>query len=225
MRSRQLLVDHVLIVSYDADSTAARIFERTGLASLPGGEHVGLGTRNQIVPLVMGFLEIVEVHDKSLARDNAFGRLGLAGLAAASAHGAEESMFNWSTVVADIAPVAERTGTECIALTREGVRALLCGVDEAAGEPCRPFFIQRGPMDTHPGLRPAAHAVDVIGFSRLAATASGRGPEMWLDEVPKGSTTFDLLAGGRPGLTRVEISVRGADPVVLTADQPTGIAR
>jgi hypothetical protein len=221
---RSLLVDHVLIVTHDPDSTVGELYERTGLRAQPGGEHVGLGTRNQIVPLGEGFLEIVEVYDKALARDNAFGRLGLAGLADATARGAQESLFAWSTAVPDVAPVAERTGTECVALTRAGVSALLCSVDQATNDPSRPFFLQRGPTDAHPGERPAAHAVQPIGFTRLDATRSQQDPEVWLHDVPSGSVTVNLLDDHRRGLTRVEIGIRGADPVVLTAGHPTGIA-
>lgn len=218
-------MDHVLIVSHEADSTAGMLFEQTGLRAFPGGEHVGVGTRNQIVPLGNGFLEIVEVHDETLARGNAFGRLGLAGLRAATARGAQESLFAWSTVVTHVAPIAERLGTECMTLTRAGMRALLCGVDEAADEPCRPFFLQRGPTGAHPGSRPVAHLVEAVGFLRVEASWSDRALGTWLDAVPIGLTVFDLRTGDRPGLTRVEIDVQDADPVVLTSDQPTGAAR
>ena len=225
MSPRRLLVDHVLIVTHDPKSTIGGLYERTGLRALSGGEHVGLGTRNHIVPLGNGFLEIVEVHDKALARHNAFGRLGLAGLANAIARGAPDSLFAWSTAVPDIAPVAERTGTEIMALTRAGVSAMLCGIDQAIDDPSRPFFLQRGPDDANPGARPTAHAVEPIGFTRLDATRSSAAPEVWLPNVPSGSVTVNLLDDNRRGLTRVEIGIRGADPVVLTAEQPTGIAR
>ena len=67
--ARLVSVDHVLIVSRDPAATAEQLFVRTGLASIPGGEHDGLGTRNVIVPLGEGYLEIVPVHLGLMTRD------------------------------------------------------------------------------------------------------------------------------------------------------------
>ena len=115
---RKVAIDHVLIVSRDPASTAHQLFEPTGLAWIPGGEHDGLGTRNVIFPLGVGYLEIVEAHDESLARANPFGRLVLAGLADADIAGRNESLFAWSVAVDDASAVAARLAGE-----RLGARA------------------------------------------------------------------------------------------------------
>ena len=44
-------IDHAIIGARDIDAVADRLWERHGLASLPGGRHPGWGTHNRIVPL------------------------------------------------------------------------------------------------------------------------------------------------------------------------------
>ena len=44
-------IDHVIYAVDDLDTAGAALFDREGLASVPGGRHEGWGTANRIVPL------------------------------------------------------------------------------------------------------------------------------------------------------------------------------
>jgi hypothetical protein len=221
--ARGVAIDHVLIVSRDPAATAHELFERSGLAWIPGGEHDGLGTRNVIVPLGVGYLEIVEVHDESLARANPFGRLVLAGLAAAEAAGRNESLFAWSVAVDDASTVAARLDVGMMSLSRAGVSVQLAGVEESATDPARPFFLQRAAGQESPARRPANHRVEPTGFGRIEIATHS--VAHWLDEMPVGETAFASSAADASSLKSVEILVRDGALITLTAAKPLGSLR
>jgi len=223
MSGRRVLVDHVLIVSHDAGSTCSELEERTGLRSVPGGQHQGLGTRNQIVPLGGGFLEILEIHDPELAALNPFGKLALAGLADATARGRLDSLAAWSTVVADIRPASAGMSGPVLHLTREGVSALLTGVEEATVDPSRPFYLQRGPSDADPGQRAAGHLHRPVGFARLTASRARSADQWQVESIPTGTTEFDIHEGDRSMVLTVEINLQNGAAVLLSSDCPTGV--
>jgi hypothetical protein len=221
--ARGVAIDHVLIVSRDPASTALELFERTGLAWIPGGEHDGLGTRNVIVPLGIGYLEIVEAHDESLARANPFGRLVLAGLAAAEAAGRNESLFAWSVAVDDASAVAAGLEVGMMSLSRAGVSVQLAGVEESVTDPARPFFLQRAAGQESPSRRPADHQVEPMGFGRIEIATHSMAD--WLGEVPFGKTAFETSTSDPSSLKSVDILVSDGPLITLTSAEPLGPLR
>jgi len=216
----RVAIDHVLIVSRDLVATAAALFERTGLASVPGGVHDGLGTRNAIVPLGVGYLEIVEAHDEALARANPFGRLVLAGHAAAQQAGRDDVLFAWSVAVDDAPAVAARLDIGTMSLSRAGVSVQLAGVEESVADPARPFFLQRASGQESPASKPAGHRVDPIGLSRISIVTPNE--PSWINEVPTGEITFDCVSEPVAALISVDINLRNGDTIHLTAMEPVG---
>jgi hypothetical protein len=149
-----------------------KAFEWPGLASIEGGRHPGWGTANRIVPLGDAYLELVAVVDEAEAADSAFGRW----VASAPA-----GPLGWAVRTDRLDAVAARLGlavTEGSRVGRDGrlIRWRLAGVEEAAAEPCRPFFIEWAPGTTLPGRAgdPAEIALELTGdAARLSA---------WLDQ-------------------------------------------
>ncbi len=74
-------IDHVVALSSSPAVDAAQL-EAFGLAALPGGRHAAWGTRNVVLPLVGAYLEFLDVEDRAIAAQSAFGRSVLSGLAA-----------------------------------------------------------------------------------------------------------------------------------------------
>jgi hypothetical protein len=216
--SRGVAIDHVLIVSRDLAVTSAELFERTGLASIPGGVHDGLGTRNVIVPLGVGYLEIVEAHDEALARANPFGQLVLAGHAAAQQAGRDDILFAWSVAVDDAPAVAARLDIGTMSLSRAGVSVQLAGVEESVADPARPFFLQRASGQESPASKPAGHRVDPIGLSRISIVTPNE--PSWINEVPTGEINFDCVSEPASALISVDINLRNGDTIRLTANGP-----
>lgn len=65
-------LDHAVIVVPDLERAAARLVA-AGLAVRAGGRHDGHGTRNLLVPLVDGYLELITVEDREMARASRIG--------------------------------------------------------------------------------------------------------------------------------------------------------
>jgi hypothetical protein len=135
-------IDHAIWATRDLDAAAAAFERDHGLAAEGGGRHDGLGTRNRIVPLGGGYLELLAVADEEEAAGSPLGRT----VAAAS-----EGWIGWAVVVDDVAGVAARLGTEVTTLSRAGFSAQLTGVTEALAEPALPFFLQRSAESPDPG--------------------------------------------------------------------------
>ena len=214
-------IDHVLIVSRDLAATAAGLLQRTGLASIPGGVHDGLGTRNVIVPLGVGYLELVEAFDEMLAQENPFGRLVLAGHAAAQQAGRDDVLFAWSVAIDDASDVAARLDVGMMSLSRAGVSVQLAGVEESVADPARPFFLQREPGQESPASKPAGHRVDPIGLSHISIATPNE--PSWLNEVPAGEITFDCVSEPVSALISVDIDLRDGATICLTANEPLGV--
>ena len=133
-------IDHAIWATADLDAAAARFEREYGLAPAGGGRHEGMGTHNRIVPLGGGYLELLAVADAAEAAGSA---LGSAIQARIADHG--DALFAWAVAVDDVAPVAERLGTEVTGISRSGLTARLTGVAEAMADPLLPFFIARDP--------------------------------------------------------------------------------
>jgi hypothetical protein len=60
-------VDHVIWATADLAAAAARMEREHGLVATGGGAHDGMGTRNRILPLGGGYLELLAVRDAAEA--------------------------------------------------------------------------------------------------------------------------------------------------------------
>jgi hypothetical protein len=165
-------IDHVIWATADLDAAAERLERSHGLRAEGGGRHDGMGTHNRIVPLGRGYLELLAVADAEEAAGSALGRAVTERLA-----GVGEGLMGWAVVTDDVSAVAARLRTELVEIRRQGFVGRLTGVAEAMGEPCLPFFIERGRDVPAPGAGGDAGGlrwVEVAGDeARLAAWLGG----------------------------------------------------
>jgi hypothetical protein len=165
-------IDHVIWATADLDAAAERLERSHGLHARGGGRHDGMGTHNRIVPLGSGYLELLAVADAEEAAGSALGRAVTERLA-----GVGEGLMGWAVVTDDVSAVAARLRTELVEIRRQGFVGRLTGVAEAMGEPCLPFFIERGRDVPAPGAGGDAGGlrwVEVAGDeARLAAWLGG----------------------------------------------------
>ena len=202
-------IDHAIIAARDIEAVAARLWERHGLASLPGGRHPGWGTYNRIVPLGGPYLEIIGIADEREARGDPMGRRLLAHRAAG------DPLMGWCCETDEIDGVAQRLGLTLEPGARDrpdGTRLSwrLAGRDVALGE--RPFFIAWDDPQSRPGLLAAPHAVEVRGIARVEV---GCGPEQlegWVDpDIP-----VRALGGDGGGGLRAVVIATAAGEIRLT---------
>ena len=140
-------IDHVIFATQDLDAAARRVAEELGLAAVRGGRHEGHGTHNRIVPLGVGYLELLAVADP---REAAGSPIGQALQDRLDDRG--DGLFAWAVAVDVIEPLADRLGLPIITIAREGLTAQLVGVDEALHRPGLPFFIARDHEVPDPGV-------------------------------------------------------------------------
>jgi hypothetical protein len=164
-------IDHVIYAAGDLDVAVARIESQLGLMVGAGGRHDGLATRNRIVPLGGGYLELLAVADSGEAASSDFGR----GLRARLARGGD-GLLGWVVAVDDVDSVARRLGTTVTMIRRAGLSARLTGLAEAMREPLLPFFISRNPGVPDPGSGGDAGGITWIELAGDAARL-----ERWLD--------------------------------------------
>jgi len=202
-------IDHAIIGARDIETVADRLWERHGLASLPGGRHAGWGTHNRIVPLGGPYLEIIGVVDENEALRDPMGRW----LVANTATG--DPLMGWCCETADIERLSRRLG---LALERGGrdrpdgsrLSWRVAGRDAALG--ARPFFIAWDEPDMRPGLLSAPHAVELRGISRVEVGCSAEELDGWVeDDVP----VCPLGTGG--GLCAIVIATANGE-IRLTGD-------
>ncbi len=152
-------IDHVIVAAEDLETAAIRLEAEHGMRAVGGGRHEGLGTRNRIVPLGGGYLELLTVADPAEAERSPLGRA----LAARLAEG--DGLMGWAVAVDDVEPVAERLGTEITTIARQGLSARLTGIAEAMEEPFLPFFISRDHGIEDPGAAGDAGGIEWIEVS------------------------------------------------------------
>jgi hypothetical protein len=128
-------LDHLLIKVSDLDAPYP-------LPSVEGGRHPGWGTANRIVPLGATYIELVTVVDEAEAAHSAFGRW---------VAGAPDGPMGWAARTDDLDAVAERFALTITDGARGTLRWRLAGVEQAAADPSRPFFIEWAPGTTLPG--------------------------------------------------------------------------
>jgi hypothetical protein len=154
-------LDHVLIAVADLDAAGRDLEQRYGLSSLVGGRHPGWGTGNRIVPLGDAYLELVAMLDSAEAAQAPFGRW------VGSMVGSTPTPFAWCVRTANLDGVAARLGLEPAAGSRETpdgsvLRWRIAGLEQAAAEPCLPFFIERAEID-HPAGAPRLERLELSG--------------------------------------------------------------
>ena len=113
----RLWMDHVIYAVDDLDAAGAALFDREGLASVPGGRHEGWGTANRIVPLGESYLELIAVVDVEEAEGSEFGR------AVRRALTEDHPLVGWVVATDDIDAVAKRLDLEVEEKSREAATA------------------------------------------------------------------------------------------------------
>jgi hypothetical protein len=162
-----LQIDHVIFVAADLEVAAAKLLDRHGLASIPGGRHPGHGTANRIVPLGDSYLELMGFIDEAEAAASPMGRWALE-------HRRPDPVpLALCLRTDDIAPIAAALGETPLAMDRvrtDGVRLSwqLAGLEGMLGTQSLPFFIQWevAPED-HPGAAIAPHRVAPRGITEV----------------------------------------------------------
>jgi hypothetical protein len=175
-----LRIDHAIIAARDIGAVADRLWERHGLASLPGGRHAGWGTHNRIIPLGGPYLEIIGVVDENEALRDPMGRWLLANTATG------DPLMGWCCETPDIERLSRRLG---LALERGGrerpdgsrLSWRVAGRGSALG--ARPFFIAWDEPEMRPGLLSAPHAVEVRGISRVEVGCTAEELDGWVDDA------------------------------------------
>ena len=210
-RMSQLRIDHVIYAVDDLDASGEMIYEREGLASVPGGRHEGWGTANRIVPLGDSYLELIAVVDRDEAEESEFGRAVL------KAQAEDEALVGWVLATDDIDAVAGRLDLEVETGSRERADGSklswrLAGLEAAAESGVLPFFVQwEGPPEHHPGAAEAQHDADPEGIAWIEVTTDDEERlREWLGD-------FDdprlRVREGDPGVRRVAIGTGGGDVV------------
>src|SRR3954454_10772882 len=157
-------IDHVIYATDDLDGAAERLKAEHGLEATGGGGHDGLPTHNRIVPLGGGYLEILAIADPDEAETSALGRAVATRLTQVG-----EGLMGWAVAVDDVAPIAERLGTEISTISRQGLSARLTGVEQALATPTLPFFISRDHGIPDPGASAASGGIEWLELSGDAA--------------------------------------------------------
>lgn len=185
----RLELDHVLLVTDDLEAAARDIEARHGLVSVEGGRHPGWGTANRIVPLGETYLELIAVVDRQEAAGAAFGSW-VAGATPARPLG-------WVVRTDEIDAIARRLGLEVTAKSRttsdgRTLRWRVAGIEQAAAEPCLPFFVEWGQGTPFPGRAEPAGGARDARIARLQLKGDEERLAAWLGE-------HDLPLTLRPG--------------------------
>jgi hypothetical protein len=186
-------IDHVIYATADLDAAAARVEADLGVAAAGGGRHERIGTRNRIVPLGGGYLELLAVADPDEAAASALGSALQDRIAAAG-----EGLMGWAVAVDDVAPIAARLGADVSTIARSGLTASLAGVAEAMAEPTLPFFIARdhGIADPSGGGGPGIAWLEVSGDAERLRDWLG-GAELPVRVVPGPPGVLAMGVGDR----------------------------
>jgi Glyoxalase-like domain len=205
----RLELDHVLLATDDLEAAARDIEARHGLVSVEGGRHPGWGTANRIIPLGETYLELIAVVDREEAAGAAFGTW-VAGAAFAGAR-----PLGWVVRTTDIDATARRLGLEVAAKSRttadgRTLRWRVAGIEQAAAEPCLPFFVQWGQGTPFPGRAGAPGASADARIARLQLHGDEDRLAAWL-----GEHDLPLAVGpGEPALRSVVLESAAGELVL-----------
>jgi hypothetical protein len=207
--------DHVVLAAgpEGLTATAERVAALLGAPARPGGVHTTFGTRNAIVPLGAGYLEVVAVEDEAVAAAHPFGS------AVARRVAAGGGWVGWAVAVDDTAPVCARLGTVPVPGGRvrpDGVRLAWeqAGVEVLAQRAWLPFFLRWDvPADLHPAAGgPAGVVVTSVGFAVPPGTDGRADLRTWLDAEPPVPVTWTTT--GAPGPQSVTFATPSGEVVV-----------
>ena len=194
-----------------------RVERELGLVARGGGRHEGLGTRNRIVPLGGGYLELLAIADPYEAASSDFGRALFARLAqsaTACSAGPSRSMTSHPS---------RRLATRITTIRRPELSAQLTGLAEAIREPFLPFFINRDPGVPDPGADGDAGGITSIELAGDAARL-----RRWLDGSPLPVRVVPRPTRGSSGRdrpTRVPIAQPDFSPASAPSTTHRGLAR
>ena len=209
----RLWMDHVIYAVEDLDTAGAALFDREGLASVPGGRHEGWGTANRIVPFGESYLELIAVVDVEEAEQSEFGR------AVRRATTEDRPLVGWVVATDDIDGVASRLDLEVEEKSREAddgstLSWRLAGLERAMKTGALPFFVQwEVPPERHPGVAEVRHEADPRGIAWVEVCADDP------DEVREwlGEDAGDLpvrITDGDPALGAAAIETSGGEIVL-----------
>jgi hypothetical protein len=207
----RLWIDHAIYAVGDLDAAGDQIYEREGLASVPGGRHEGWGTANRIIPLGETYLELITVVDREEAEDSDFGRAVL------KAQAEELPLVGWVLATDDIDAVAGRLDLEVEARSRERedgstLSWRLAGLEAAMDSRVLPFFVEwEDAAEQHPGRIEVQHDADTEGIAWIEVTTDDEERlREWLGD-------FDdprlRVTEGDPGVSGVAIATAGGEVV------------
>ena len=180
-------IDHVLFAVDGFEAAAGRLADEHGLTAVVGGEHVGLGTANWIVPLGSSYLELAGVIDRDVAATNVFGQAVLRALAAGG------GPFAWCVVPDDFQARVARLGLAVNEGSRQRPNGTVlswraAGFEASLSDPARPFFLQwLVPSALHPGAEVVSHRVSPQGIERVDVSGDEDAIRDWI-----GEPAFDL---------------------------------
>jgi hypothetical protein len=207
----RMWIDHVIYAVDDLDAAGELLFEREGLASVPGGRHRGWGTANRIVPLGESYLELITVVDRDEAQESGFGLAVLRALAEG------RSLVGWVVATDDIDAVAGRLDLGVEEKSRETAEGStlswrLAGLEQAMESGALPFFVQWDvPEEGRPGAADVRHEADPRGIAWVEVSGDKKRVREWLGD------DADLpirLTEGDPAITAAAIDA-GAGEIVL----------
>lgn len=194
MLNMRLELDHLVVCVSDLDSGSSFLWDRHGLASVPGGRHEGHGTANRIVPLGSTYIELVAVVDKQEATNSSFGSWVLE-----RSHDSE--MVDAICLrTDDLDEVSSRLGLEITEMERirpDGMRLSwrLAGLEEGLSRGL-PFFIHWAvPPELHPGRAKTDHIVSEVKLGTVTLTGDPRAVDRWVGDSVEGLVISD---GDRP---------------------------
>jgi hypothetical protein len=188
----QLRFDHVILLVEDLDASAERILDATGLGSVPGGRHAGLGTGNRIIPLGPDYIELMAIVDADEAAGSPLGRWVKERLTA------REGPAAFCLGTGDIEAVGRRLRLrpepmERIVPDGSSLGWRLAGLEATMAHPCKPFFIQWDVApDRHPGRMVAPHRARPLGISWVEVSGD---PELVAGWIGAGSLDVRIVPG------------------------------
>lgn len=209
----RLWIDHVIYAVDDLDAAGAVMFDREGLASVPGGRHEGWGTANRIVPLGESYLELITVVDVDEAERSDFGR------AVRRALTQDPPLAGWVVATDDIDGIAKRLDLQVEEKSREAgdgstLSWRMAGLDRAAKTGALPFFVEwKMPPERHPGAANVRHEADPRGIAWVEVTTD-EPDDLW-EWLGDGARDLPVrLTDGDPALGAVAIETGGGEIVL-----------
>lgn len=208
----RLWIDHAIYAVGDLDAAGDQIYEREGLASVPGGRHEGWGTANRIVPLGETYLELIAVVDAEEAESSDFGRAVLRAVTE------DRPFVGWVVATDDIEGVARRLDLEVERKSRSTpdgstLSWRLAGLEVAMETGALPFFVEwEGSPEQHPGAADVEHDADTQGIAWVEVSTDDEDRlREWLGE------DADLpvkVTEGDPAVAAVAIATGGGEVVL-----------